>query len=133
MNLSKMYVERSKKNIRDSDGTIAFRIRSSPGTDKSIGFCLTGKWKKVEFKNLQSTFKPLLVIEDLSIENENLNVKRMVNFIITNDIKVLNICGHREDDKYNFSFTDSVKKILLKVFKLCKNKTIEEVEKFIEK
>ena len=38
-------VRRSKKNVDDSDATVAFRTKSSPGTDKTIGYCATGVWK----------------------------------------------------------------------------------------
>jgi len=39
------YIMRSKRNVDGSDGTVAFRVYDSRGTDCTIGYCLTGKWK----------------------------------------------------------------------------------------
>ena len=47
---SHMLITRSKKNVDDSDGTIAFRTYKGNGTDKTIGYCLTKVWKKVDFE-----------------------------------------------------------------------------------
>ncbi|GAH86529.1 unnamed protein product, partial [marine sediment metagenome] len=41
---STSYVIRSIFNVDNSDGTIAFRLKSSPGTDKTIGYCQTNDW-----------------------------------------------------------------------------------------
>ena len=35
------YRERTKANVDDSDGTVVFRFKSSPGTDGTIGYAQT--------------------------------------------------------------------------------------------
>jgi hypothetical protein len=93
--LSMMYVERSKKNVDNSDGTIAFRLHSSVGTDKTIGYCITKVWKVQNFKNYKKlAYRPLLVIENLS---DKTNISKIRSFIKENKIKILNVCGHREN------------------------------------
>lgn len=85
--LSEMYVKRSMKNVDESDVTIAFRLHSSIGTDKTIGYCVTRKWQIV--KNWQC--KNLLVIENFDHAEE-----KIVNFLKKTKPKILNVCGHRE-------------------------------------
>lgn len=126
LNLSKlstsmMYIKRSKMNVDNSDGTIAFRIKRSPGTDKTIGYCITGKWEVINYKNLNSSlYKPLLVINNVSLEKTKENVEKMYHFIIDYEIKILNVCGHREYICDNGSFFHIVKKLLICFLKKCK-------------
>lgn len=93
MLLSTMYIKRSMLNVDNSDGTIAFRLYSSPGTDKTIGYCFTKTWK-VCFNN-KTTYRPILIIDNLLDKNITNKIK---NFIIDNNIKILNICGHRDNN-----------------------------------
>lgn len=98
------YVRRSKINVEDSDGTVAFSCRPSPGTDNTIGYCLTRQWKEVSQDEFENTtlYKPVLIIsrgingpgtkEKPEWEEE---AKRLRKFIDDNQIKILNICGHR--------------------------------------
>lgn len=109
--VSKMYIERSKINVDNSDGTVAFRTHSSPGTDKTIGYCITKKWKYPSEKiiirgDLKTFYKPILVITDL-ISDQNLEMFN--SWIIKYNIKTMNICGHREEN-----FTNEVKNFLIK-------------------
>lgn len=126
--ISAMYIKRSMLNVDNSDGTIAFRLYSSSGTDKTIGYCLTKKWQIVtNFKTFGKTkYKPLLVIEDLSDQKKDFNVQKIRSFIFDNNIKILNVCGHREDVKTGFkSFKITVKNILVSAFLI-------EIENFYE-
>ena len=87
------YIKRTKKNVDDSDGTIAFRLKRSAGTDKTIGYAQTGKWQ-VGSGSKNDGHKPVLVLEN--VLNTPENIQKIRNFISENNIKTLNIAGHRE-------------------------------------
>ena len=88
---SDKYPPRTMKNVDDSDGTIAFLFRSSAGTKKTIGYCHTRQWiSRGTSKN--DGYRPVLVITRITDDT----IKQIRNFIIENDIKTLNIAGHRE-------------------------------------
>lgn len=110
----KTYIQRSMKNIDDSDATIAFRLHDSAGTDKSIGYCLTKKWEKVNSSNVHifKPYRPVLIITDLSLENTQSNTNKMLSFLFEHNVRTLNVCGHR-DDSVNNSFTLAVKDSLI--------------------
>lgn len=109
----KMYIQRSMKNIDDSDATIAFRLYDSAGTDKSIGYCLTKKWEKVNSKvHIFKPYRPILIITDISLENTQSNTNKMLSFLFEHNVRTLNVCGHR-DDSVNNSFTLAVKDSLI--------------------
>jgi hypothetical protein len=108
--ISAMYIQRSKKNVDESDGTIAFRIRESNGTDKTIGYSISRVWKKMDYK-VKTSWKPILVIDDLSNEKNLVNIQ---NFIKEHQIKTLNVCGNRESkDPNEISISRIVKKIMM--------------------
>ena len=95
-----MYVARSKKNVDDSDGSLFIRFKSSVGTDKTIGYCSTGKWqhpKPEVWGNTRnvSKYKPFCILSDISEEKKSENFKMVENFLRKYDIKVLNVSGHR--------------------------------------
>ena len=39
------YCSRSMLNVDNADATVAFRVKASPGTDKTIGYCVTKRWQ----------------------------------------------------------------------------------------
>lgn len=94
------YVKRSKMNVDDSDGTIVFRYYSSPGTDRTIGYCATGQWSPITRES--DAYRPCLVISSLGngpgdrAWTESILLVR--KFIIDNGIRVLNVAGHRQSD-----------------------------------
>lgn len=88
--LARMYIERSKRNVDMADGTLAFRLYSSAGTDKTIQYCSSGRWE--QWKHMPSTYKPILVITQL---DDTRNAEHIQRFISENNIKILNIAGHR--------------------------------------
>lgn len=91
-----MYVKRSMKNVDCSDATVAFRTYASAGTDKTIGYCVNKKWKKTQSLNVFAMYRPVLVIRDVSLEGINPYVKELREFLVKHEVKVLNVCGHRE-------------------------------------
>lgn len=98
--MSQMYVLRSQKNVDDSDGTIAFRLKSSVGTDKTIGYCLTRKWAAVANFGVNTSYKPCLVITNIRDPDNVINIRK---FIGQNRITVINIAGHRDEVIEGFS------------------------------
>ena len=87
------YPKRTMKNVDDSDGTIAFRWKDSPGTDKTIGYSHTGKWE-VGTGSSDKGYKPILVLNNT--KNTPENIKAIRDFITRNNIVKLNIAGHAD-------------------------------------
>jgi Circularly permutated YpsA SLOG family len=106
--MAQLYVLRSQKNVQDSDGTIAFRLVQSVGTDKTIGYCLTKKWKSVSSFNVSTSYKPCFVVTSFSDPENIVNIQ---NFIDRNKIVVLNIAGHR--DEIIEGFSEEITKLLV--------------------
>lgn len=116
ISLSAMYIKRSMINVDDSDATIAFRLYSSPGTDKTIGYCLTKKWGIIDNYAIfgKPKYRPLLVIDDVSDEKKESNIQKIRSFIYDNNVKILNVCGHREDKKVGSkNFQKAVRDLLI--------------------
>ena len=108
-----MYITRSKLNVDHSDGTIAFRTHKSFGTDKTIGYCLTKKWSYIENTDIETKYKPCLIIKDLSLDKFDIIKNLIKSFIINYNIKILNICGHRTDVRLvNPSYKHRIKMLL---------------------
>lgn len=108
---SREFEERTKLNIRDSDGTIILvdetPIKVTDGTILTI-------------ETIQQSNKPYLII-DLSKETE---LEKLVFWINDSNIKTLNIAGPRESQApgiYTSSF-----KLLKKIFSSFLNKPDEE-------
>lgn len=111
---SRNYVTRSIDNVDQSDATLAFRNRSSLGTDKTIGYALTKKWQIVDLNKVESSYKPIYIVKDVLSDDE---VKHVIDFIRKHNVRVLNVCGHREVDKISKTWTLNVKSFLIDVFK----------------
>lgn len=107
------YVKRSQKNIDDSDGSLIFKSHNSTGTDKSIGYCITGHWKlaaNTVKRYFSKPHRPFLII-DL----ETTTHVTVQTFIKDNDIKTLNVLGHRQT-KANPTWESDVKDFLILCF-----------------
>lgn len=98
--MKQIYVLRSQRNVDESDATLAIRLQSSVGTDKTIGYCLTKKWVTLKNFNIKSSYKPCLIITDLS---NSMNAVLIRNFIKNNNVAILNVAGHREEVMEGFS------------------------------
>ena len=111
----KTYSLRSKRNVDESDGTIVFRLQKNINVDKIIGYCLTKEWKFFEnFMTVKTQYKPCLVINNISESNLERNICLIQNFIIDNEIKVLNVAGHRNNESAGtFNFEKKIKNLLL--------------------
>ncbi len=115
------YIERTKKNVICSTATVVFKIKSSPGTDKTIGFCITGKWINVSINpSYQATvFKPVLVLTNCVLNDTDPNSKEYIDdiysfcqFLLDHKIRVLNIAGHRQT-KFDPTWQQRVRNFLL--------------------
>lgn len=109
------YIIRSKMNVNDSDATVVFKTYPSAGTDKTIGYCLTGIWQNVYYKQTQC-FKPFHVIsrsvqgyfldgrDQLEIPSETWKTEalKLREFLITHKVKTLNVAGHRQSSRDPF-------------------------------
>jgi predicted Rossmann-fold nucleotide-binding protein len=81
------YPQRTKFNVRDSDGTLIIIIGSEDAM--GVGSKLTATMaKKYE--------KPLLIV-NLNDENKNENDTKVIEWLSTNNIETLNIAGPREE------------------------------------
>jgi hypothetical protein len=94
------YIHRSQLNVDESDATVVFKIYDSPGTDKTIGYCRTARWTNPP-SNVIRPYRPVLIIshsvkrEDVTIETWKRDAQRLKTFIVDNNVKVLNVAGHR--------------------------------------
>lgn len=94
------YARRTQLNVDESDATVVFKIHPGVGTDKTIGYCLTKKWMSFS-QNVIFPHRPVLIIshsvqrEDVTIETWKRDAQRLKMFIIDNNVKVLNVAGHR--------------------------------------
>lgn len=90
------YCMRSKKNVDDADATLVFRVQKSPGTDNTIGYCITGQWKRVDIPDLDTyapdcSHRPVLVVRELT--QASTGVVR--DFLDQHGVRILNVAGHR--------------------------------------
>jgi hypothetical protein len=115
--IAQMYVLRSMKNVDMADGTIAFRLHNSVGTDKTIQYSLTKRWGPWTYRD-ESKYKPTLVISELSNDGFKDRVQRIRQFIIDHNIKILNVAGHREAPLHVPDFSLRVRCTLMEALKI---------------
>lgn len=95
------YVVRSKANVDSSDATLIFKIRSSLGTEKTIGYCSRGVWSNIVC--FPSVHKPYIVLSDcVQIDTSpslwERDADKLRKFLRVYGVKTLNVAGHRQDD-----------------------------------
>jgi hypothetical protein len=107
----KTYPKRSMKNVDDADGTIAIVWGNGSGTMNTIGYAQRKRWSWGDLKLLGTSYKPILIIQSRDVMSES---KRVVGFILSNNIKILNVCGHQEKSFPGIEqFTKSLVKLAL--------------------
>jgi hypothetical protein len=81
------YPQRTEFNVRDSDGTLVIIAgdESAMGAGSKLTINMAKKYKK-----------PLFIL-NLNEKNENLNEIKVIEWISTNKIQILNIAGPREE------------------------------------
>lgn len=108
---SSSYVPRTIDNIENSDGTLAFLVKRSVGTGKTIGYCRTKKWQYSDETNFVG-YRPVLVIS--KIDNFEIVPPLIKHFVEVNNIKILNIAGHRENSVPGIQ--EKVRKLVIEAF-----------------
>lgn len=103
-----MYALRSQRNVDDANATVAFRLQASVGTDKTIGYAITGKWRAPNARELQRPerehHKPCLVIR--ALDDIDAVAQSVAAFVRRTGAQTINVCGHRNDEtagKHGFS------------------------------
>lgn len=97
------YLERTQKNVFSSDGTVIFDYNLSTGSINTKRFCIAAN-------------KPYLYLTRNEINNTALTTGRIVDFIKSNNIQILNVAGNRESKAKGIE--QRVYKILTEVFKI---------------
>eukprot|EP01125_Pyxidicula_operculata_P020923 TRINITY_DN7872_c0_g1_i3.p1 TRINITY_DN7872_c0_g1~~TRINITY_DN7872_c0_g1_i3.p1 ORF type:complete len:212 (-),score=37.01 TRINITY_DN7872_c0_g1_i3:108-743(-) len=114
------YPTRTMMNVDNSDGTIAIRLHPGSGTDKTIGYAHIGKWVfgSERGKTKLNGYKPILVIGHNITDQKEVEeaVSLMVSFIIDNNIRTVNIAGHRETTAGMDNFQETLIPIFEAVF-----------------
>ena len=105
------YAERTKKNVDDSDATIAFLLQPGNGTQKTIGYAHSKLWQS-ETTSLDTGYKPVLVLTSL----EKSNIELIKQFLERNKVRIVNIAGHRETTAPVTNFTEKVREFLQVAF-----------------
>lgn len=89
---------RSQRNVDDADGTLVFRLKSSPGSDKTIGYCHSQRWCYVSQQKQQDCkqhhYRPYLVVTSMT---DCKTVGAIRDFIQRHNIRTLNVAGHRDE------------------------------------
>lgn len=105
-------VKRTKLNATNSDGTVVFRFGPSCGTDKTIGFCMTGRWTD-EYHCDTPQHRPVCIIRDFSHEYKI----AFFHWLIKNKIRTLNVAGHRLSNAPVVDFQNRVRYFLVSVLR----------------
>ena len=93
-------VDRSIKNVDDSDGTLCLIVhRGRGGTSKTIGYCRFKKWKD-DWKSSDNGYRPVMVIDIYNQRDDKAIVDIVVNWLVRNKIRVLNVAGHRQSTSF---------------------------------
>lgn len=117
------YVERSKRNVDDSDATIAFRLSASRGTDRTIGYAQTRRWqdgllvgsgRPCGEASLLRSYRPCFIVA--ALEPRDQVIAAIIDFIRRHRVRVLNVAGHRASTAPVPSFSSSVESLLRDAF-----------------
>lgn len=126
--LASEYRARSMRNVDAADATIAFCLRNSPGTVGTINYCCAGKWTTggiVEPPIV--SHRPCLVVR--FVDGWETVSDNIVMFLIRHRPRVLNVCGHRNDETAGMAgFAIAVCEILKLAFKKYRAREKAEAE-----
>ena len=111
---SREFEERTKLNIRDSDGTLILVLETPiKVTDGTI----------LTIETVRESNKPYFII-DLSKETE---IEKLLTWINDNNIKILNVAGPRESQARGIYLSSFI--LLNKIFSSFLNKLEEDTQK----
>jgi hypothetical protein len=99
-NIAAGYIKRSQMNVDAADATVVFRTKASAGTDKTIGYCIIGKWTNASAPPVGTSFwepasvhKPVLVIIEMNKKSKT----SLLSFLADHRVETLNVAGHKDD------------------------------------
>jgi len=80
--------------------------------------CHLAQWTygKDRAQSKDDGWRPVLVITDISEEKMDENVQQIRDFVMRNQIRVINVAGHRETTSGESGFTEKVRALLVKAF-----------------
>jgi len=111
------YKRRTQVNVEDSDGTIAIRLQPGNGTDKTIGYCHAKVWSygtdRAQTKDGPDVYRPVFVVTSLAAADQPQIIENLRQFITKNQIRVVNIAGHRETTSGMEGFGAATKSFLI--------------------
>jgi hypothetical protein len=114
------YADRTKRNVDDADGTIAFRLHPGNGTDKTIGWAHWREWTYGvdRAKSKDEGWRPVLVIHNIDDSKKADNIAEIQSFIVRNKIAILNVAGHRETTSgMGAEYGEKVRELLVEALK----------------
>lgn len=121
MNMAQNYIKRSKLNVDESDASLIFRFKQSLGTDKTLGYCLSGRWGSPDKRHLppksgdqKARHRPCFVITSLNANTKSKIIEAFSQFIRQYNVVVLNVAGHREKE-YESAVEKYLKECLVSV------------------
>jgi prophage tail gpP-like protein len=133
--ISRMFIERSKKNVDDADATLVFRSYASSGTDKTIGYCMTGRWivaSERDGDDASARYRPVYVVRSLEKGDDATRercLEEAKRFVRENRVETLNVAGHREDASRNparQSFESLVEAFVKDLLAPCPTRDIQD-------
>lgn len=99
-NMIQSVIRRSMLNVDDSDATVAFFLRYSPGTSKTLGYCVSKKWENYnERQKVIMPYRPFLVIRHMNRSEQ----EELRSFLLRHKVRRLNVAGHRGDSDFTRS------------------------------
>lgn len=90
------YAHRSRLNVDAADATLVVRLHASTGTDRTIGYCATGRWGAQGHAPLSTPHRPCMVITHL--RDVDGQAARLAEFMAEHGVGTLNVAGHRDPD-----------------------------------
>lgn len=98
--INSQHVKRSMKNVDDADGTLILGLMRNgsiggPGTKKTLGYALIGKWEEGNEWMLKHTIVPYRPVLLLKIPDMLDGCRLLHEFIMKHNIKTLNVAGPR--------------------------------------
>ena len=100
------YIDRTKRNVIDSDGTLIISSHESSGTELTKRMCLY-------------LGKPTFHIQIKQMTYNYSRSKELYDWIVGNNISILNVAGHRESR--HVGIEDITKKILMDLYTHMEN------------
>lgn len=121
-------VARSKRNVDDADGVIAFMERTTPGTACTIVYATHRRWRitpipkqyvpVAEVPRVAFGSKPVLRVQWVGQYNRENMITSICAFLKRYRIKTLNVCGSRTPTT---CWEEDIERILVDVFNELKS------------